>query len=530
MATTQTENPLKNTIFLLFVVASFISNVGTWLFNVGAGWLMTELGSTAFSVSLVQTATLGPMLLLGLLAGAMGDLFDRRRIILFSQAFLVVNTLVFAYLVYLEAATVGWLLFFTLLNGVGAAFARPVMSAIIPQMVGRKALRLAMSANSISFNLSRAVGPIMGGWLITTYSIDWPFWVDGVSFAAVILVVYFWRNDQKASAALQKPTAGNVKLAIGDSLRFLRYTPALNNSIIRSVVFFFSAGALWALLPLVAKEKLGGGADLYGFLLGAAGFAAVIAGFFVNRITEWVGANRVVVGASIGLGAGLAALGLATSPPLALAGSAIAGFCWQLSFTNLITSSQYALPKWFGARGMSYFIMAMSGSLAIGSALWGFLADLTSLDVAHYLAAGLAVICVPLGSRFPLDQAKDADLRAISEDDEPLYSVVSDPRPEGGWMRIRIHYQIGNADREEVIRRLRQLKPKRYRAGGLYWGVFQTEEKSKLIESFLELSWGTKVAQITHMTREDRNSIEAFHRWLEEQGGEFSREVIFEVH
>ncbi|MGB3467728.1 MAG: MFS transporter, partial [Cyclobacteriaceae bacterium] len=271
MVSEKESSPFKNTFFLLFVFATFISNTGTWLFALGSGWLMTELDSSEFMVSLVQTATLIPLFLLALPAGAIGDIYNQKRIIIITQSLLIVNTLIFAYIVYLDKATVVLLLVFTLLNGVGAAFSRPVMAAFIPQLISKEKLRTAVNLTGMAYNLSRALGPILGGWLITTFAIDMPFWIDGISFGAVVLVILFWSgNKVKPKTASQK-----LKWAMGDSVRFLRYTPALYKSIIRAVLFFFPASALWAFMPLIAREQLGGDATLYGYLLGASGFGAV---------------------------------------------------------------------------------------------------------------------------------------------------------------------------------------------------------------------------------------------------------------
>ncbi|CAH0998893.1 Enterobactin exporter EntS [Neolewinella maritima] len=519
----QKATPLKNTYFLLFVFATFVSNVGTWLFAIAAGWLMTDLGSSALSVSLVQTAALLPMLLLAVPAGTVGDLFDRRRVVIYSQLFLIVNTLTFAYLVYLELASVNLLLLFTLLNGAGAAFARPVLSAIIPQLVERDELRTAMAAASISFNLSRAVGPVLAGILIARFSIDLPFWIDGLSFAAVVAVIYFWRQDKDEADTLPREPLG---LAMMDSIRFLRYTPALYNSVLRSLVFFVSAGALWALLPLVAKERLGGGADLYGYLVGAAGLGAVVAGLVSNWLTDRFGSNHLTVAVSIVLGVGLAALGYTTRTEIALAAAFVCGMCWQSAFTSLITSAQYALPKWFGARGMAYFIMAMSGAIALGSAVWGWLADVTSIEMAHYLAAGTGAILAPLGLRFQLDQAEQADLRAVSD----TTCIPPEDEQHSGWVMTRIHYRLGQADPREAAGRIQSLKPKRYRAGALRWGLYrEAGRQDELIEAFMEASWSQLQRHARHVTREDEGQVRAFEEWLRAQGGSVERQLLEEV-
>ena len=222
MPSTSANSPWQNPFFLLFVFATFVSNTGTWLFNVAAGWLMTDLGGTALSVSLVQTANLLPLVLLAVPAGTLGDLGDRRKILLTAQGVLIGVNAVFAYMVQVEMVTPGWLLLFTLLNGVGAAVSGPLLTAVIPQMVSRDNLSTAMSIGGISFNSARALGPILCGYLITSYSMALPFWIDAVSFAAVAGVIWFWSDDRHRDGELPPRV---FQFAMGDSVRFLRYTP-----------------------------------------------------------------------------------------------------------------------------------------------------------------------------------------------------------------------------------------------------------------------------------------------------------------
>ena len=521
------DSPWKNGFFLLFIFASFVSNTGTWLFNVAAGWLMTDMGSSDLEVSLVQTATLLPLVLFALPAGALGDLTDRRRLLLVSQSVLIVVNAIFAYLVMIDAASVGWLLFFTFLNGVGAAFAGPLLSAVIPQLVPRDQLSTAMSIGGISFNLSRAVGPILGGWLLTTMSTDWPFWIDAASFIAVVAVIYFWRDDRQLKREVPPRV---LQLAMADSLRFLRFTPALYNSILRACLFFFGAGALWALLPVIAKQSLGGEADLYGYLVGAAGIGAVVSGLAYDRIaTAAGGAQRLVVGTSVGMGLSLVALGMTGTVWAALLAAGAAGICWQLSFTALITSTQYALPKWFGVRGMAYYFMAMGLSLAVGSALWGWLSDLTSIPVSLYAAAGTCLLLAPLGLRFPLNQAEGADLEAFTRYPQARIDLNPEDDP-GGLVLIKNVYTVQEDRRAATAKRLLRLRNKRYRSGVVRWHLFRpADTPTELHEYYSEIAWTVMHRHDQRITKEDEAAFAAFNNWLEQSGGSCEQTVSYEV-
>jgi MFS family permease len=523
-------SPWRNAFFLLFITAAFVSNTGTWLFNVAAGWLMTDLGGTGLSVALVQTANLLPLVLLAIPAGTLGDLGDRRRIILITQAALILVNTVFAYLVQAELATATWLLVFTFLNGVGAAISGPLLTAVIPQMVSRERLGTAMSIGGISFNSARAIGPILCGWLITSVGMAFPFWIDAASFAAVVGVIFFWKDDRQKDDELNPRV---FQLAMADSVRFLRYTPALYNSILRAVLFFMGAGALWALLPLVAKEQLGGDARLYGYLVGAVGVGAVITGLGYDRIVDWVGgSNRLTTTMSVVFAGCLTGLALSPSPGWAYPAALVAGMSWQLTFTSLISSAQYALPRWFGVRGIAYFFMAMGVSLTLGSALWGWLVDSFSLAIAHYIAAGVCVITALTGHRFPLDQAKGADLSAFTKYPQLSIPPGRDEDP-GGVLLIQNHYEIDSGKATELHRRLLRLRNKRYRSGALRWHIYRPLEqngRATVVESYAEIKHTAVARHDERITQEDHEALEIFQTWFENAGGQCKQEIMEEIH
>ena len=513
----------KNTFFLLFVAATFISRTGTWLFTVGSSWLMTQLDSSAFMVSLVQTATLIPIFILSLPAGAIGDLYNQKKIIISSQCLMVVNTLIFAYLVYTDEATVFLLLLFTAINGVGAAFSNPVLSALTPQLVPKSQLRTAVNLVGIAYNLSRAIGPILGGMLITRYALDLPFWLDAISFGAVVLVILFWkRKPQNEELPDQK-----LSHSIADANRFLFCSPALYHSLFRALLFFFSAAALWAYMPLIAKQRLNGGADLYGYLLGAAGFGAVTSVLFSNTITKKLGSGTLTMVVSIVLGICFVFLGLTASKYSAILICFIAGISWQLAFTSIMTSTQYALPKWYGARGLAYFLMAMSASLGIGSALWGLFADYTSLTYGLYGAGLLSVLLAVLAKQFPLDLAKHMNLKLASNLSEPSISKDLD---NGGQIMVRTTYTVTNAIHTEAIEKISGLKQKRYRDGARHWHLFTSEEdKNKLIEVYYQSNYKELIRHQKLVTVDDKKAEDELKDWLKANDGLVERTYLKEV-
>jgi MFS family permease len=505
---------------IFFVTAKFISSVGTWLFIVATSWLMTELDSSALMVSLVQSATTVPLFLFALPAGALGDVFDRRRSLLITQTYLTLSTLGFAAVVYFDLVTVKLLLLFTFLNGIGAAFSRPIMAAIVPQLVDKAHLRRAVNLSSMSFNLSRAVGPVIGGYLITRFTIDLPIWIDAATFFAVLVYLFFWRDNRAGIQAGNQPP---LALAIRDSWRFFRYSPALQHSILKATTFFFAGGALWALLPLVARIRLAGNADLYGYLVGAVGAGAVLSSFIVGRLTAGVGANLVMITANTTLAAGLCVLGWSTYVPLSLLGAGICGMAWQAAYTTLMTSTQYSLPHWFGARGLAYYLMAVALCLGLGSATWGWLADMTSLSVGYYAAAGTLIVLSLVGRSFRLDRSKDSNLDLSSIATPVLLSHKSTADSPRNWLITR--YTFAPSLREEVMAKLSNLGASRYRSGAIRWAIHQPDEAGTLEEHNLTITGTNYAAGRFQTTVCDAGQEEDFLKWFSEQGGQIEREI-----
>ena len=496
----------------LFVTATLVSNIGTWLFTVGSSWLMTELDGSALMVSLVQTATMVPLFFFALPAGALGDVYDRRLNLLISQGLLIGSTAVFAWIVYAGLATVPLLLLFTFFNGLGAAFSRPLMSAIIPQLVPKPLLRSAVNLGGISFNLSRAIGPVLGGYLITRYTLDLPYWVDAVSFLTVWVYIWFWRDDRENLEHGRQPP---LRLAMADAVRFYRHSPALRDSTLRALSFFFSASALWALLPLIARERLAGEADLYGYLVGAAGAGAVAGGVLLGGVSRRLDANRMIFLAGAVMAAGLAVLGWSGSVALSFAAVLACGAAWQTGYTTVMTSTQYSLPRWFGARGLAFYLMSTSACLAVGSAVWGWLADLTTLAVSHCAAAGSLLVLTVLGRRLRLDQASRFDLTA----GDPIYSAGSESAPSAPVPQLfRTTYTVPAGLRKPLLDRLARLDGSRYRSGVLRRRIAVHPDGDRVDED-VWLILGTPYAGVRmQTTRHDADEQNAFEDWLRENG------------
>jgi MFS family permease len=385
-------SPLREPLFRSLWIAAVISYTGSWMQNVATGWLMTSLTSSPMWVALVQVAVSLPVLLIALPAGALADIFDRRKFLLFTQASMVAAATVLGIMTLTGTVTPQILLVFTFLLGVGAVMNDPAWQALTPDLVPPNQLASAVALNSAGFNIARAIGPALGGLLIAaiccgTTGSGWAFLLNAVSFFGVILFLYHWKPAQA------KPRNGTATFMgeIGIGLRYARRDPRIRTVLVRTLLFSIFASVFWALLPLIASRfgAVGFGAMLAFFGLGALGGAGVLA--VVRRLLS---PDAVIACATLVFA--IALCGLVRSPSLAVASafSAAAGLAWISILATLNLAAQTAAPHWVRARVISMYVLVLQGGLALGSAVWGTVASsagvhFTLTFAAIALAAGL---------------------------------------------------------------------------------------------------------------------------------------------
>ena len=322
------------------------SNIGTWMQNVGAAWLMTSLAPSPTMVALVQAATTVPVFLLALIAGALADVVDRRRLLLITQSWMLAAAALLGASTVMGATTPWLLLGLTFALGLGVAMNGPAWQAIVPELVPREDLHTAVALNGVGFNLARAVGPAMGGVIVAAGGPGAVFILNAVSFVGVLFVLYRWRRPQPRSQLPSEDVVG----AIRAGLRYVRYAPELRSVLIRSGVFIFCGAALWALLPLVAKQDLGLGASGYGALLGCLGTGAVLCAAVLPKLQKRFTADLLIVGGIVTFAAAtlaLATIGNFFSVALALVAG---GAAWMALMSTFNVSAQIAVPEWVRAR------------------------------------------------------------------------------------------------------------------------------------------------------------------------------------
>ena len=348
-ATVSAWAPLRHRLFRALYLAQFASNAGTWMQVVGAQWLMGDLGGGPFAVALVQTATTLPIFLLVLPAGALGDVLDRRRVLLAAQAGMLAATGLLAALTAADLVTPGLLLALVFLVGVGQALTVPSWQATVPELVDRPEIPQAAALNGVNFNLARAVGPAVGGLLIAAAGPEAVFALNSVSFLGTLAVLGAWRRPPRQRAL----AAEHIWEAVSAGGRFVRSAPTLRIVLVRSALFMAFASALWALLPVVARGPLGLGPGGYGLLLGSVGVGAVAGAFVLPSLRARLALNTLVALAGALYAAALLVIGLLETLPAVVGALVAAGLAWIAVLSSLNASAQTLLPDWARARGLA---------------------------------------------------------------------------------------------------------------------------------------------------------------------------------
>jgi predicted MFS family arabinose efflux permease len=358
--------PLREPLFRSLWIAAVISYTGTWMQNVGAGWLMTRLSNSPLMVSLVQAAAAIPVFLVVLPAGALADMVDRRRLLLFTQSWMVIAAAILGVLTVRCYVTPWILLLFTFLLGVGAVLNDPAWQAITPDVVSPGRHAAAVALNSAGFNVARAVGPALGGMVVGLAGSGWSFLLNAASFFGVILFLCRWQKEPHTPLATTR-----VRDAIQEGFEYVRGAPQVRSVLIRTGAFSVGASSLLALLPVLCQSH---GAQGYGFLLTCFGLGALAGAAVLPRLRVRYSVDGLVAGATVVFAAMTFAVGRVDPFVVLCLVLFTAGAAWIgiLACFNLV--AQLMCPSWMRARALSMYLLVLQGGMALGSAVWGELA------------------------------------------------------------------------------------------------------------------------------------------------------------
>lgn len=381
-------------------MASLASNLGTWVHEVGAGWLMTSLAPEPQMVAAVRTAMSLPIVFLAIPAGVLADRIDRRKLLLLTQVSLLSITSLLSLLAYAGQVSAWGLLAATFLMGLAMVLHIPTWQASVPELVPRDQLSRAVALGSISFNLARAVGPAIGGLLIAALGVWVAFAVNALSFAVVIGVLAFWRRENHES------TRGmSFGRSLHHGLRFVARMPRMRNTLAGVFLFVFPASVMWSLLPLIVTQRLNADASGFGLLYACVGIGAVVAAYVLPKMDRRFGRNGTVVASMTGYALGIVGLRLAGSVLTVMPVMLWLGGCWMMTLTTLNTTAQVSLPRRMRARGMGSYLTMLAASMAVGSIVWGYVAEATNLATALTTAAATMFVTAACGGKLQLVDA-----------------------------------------------------------------------------------------------------------------------------
>ncbi|QIL75165.1 MFS transporter [Hymenobacter sp. HDW8] len=479
--------PLKIPFFRMLWIASFVSNIGTWMQNVGAVGLMTELTPSPVLVALLQTASALPVFLLSLPAGALADLVDRRRMLLFTQTWMASVGLLLALLTFMGLTTPWLLLLLTFMLGLGGALNNPVWQTVTPELVPRAELPQAIALNSVSFNLARAFGPALGGIVIGYYSAGGAFLINGLSFLATIYMVWRWKREHQATSTL---ATERVVAAIRGGIRYARFAPPVQRILVRGVSFTFGASALLALMPAVVSQRLQLPTSFYSTLLSCMGLGAVIGAVVLPRLNRGLTIDHRVTLSTIAFSMGLLGLAFADNHWLLYGLLVLVGLAWMLVLNSFSVGVQTVVPRWVQARTISLYLLTIQGGMALGSVVWGTVATRWSLPVALSGAAIWLGLSTLLVFRYSLINAPESlDFTPARPRPTPVLAE-EEPAPDAGPIIITTTYRIAPANRAAFAALMEELSRIRRREGAIRVGLYvDLADPIRMVEYFMVESW-----------------------------------------
>jgi MFS family permease len=497
-------------MFRAIWIANLVSNMGTWMHDVGAGWLMTSLAPDPFMVSLVQTAVVFPAFFLAMPAGALADIVDRRLYMMTGILWMILMAGGLGATTLAGATTPLSLLLFTFGMGCGAAMLMPAFASLVPDLVPRSELTAAVTLNSIGMNLTRAVGPALAGLVVAAAGPGVVFVLNAVSSIALLVVMFNYRNPQPRSTLPSERFVGALRMG----LRFARQSPALHVVLGRGVAFFIMMSPLWAFVPLVVRQEMGAGPQTYGLMVASVGAGAVSMGLLLSRFRARASSDTVVAVGTLAAAMALMGLAYVREPVLLMATMFVAGGAWLSVLSTLQVAAQLSLPAWVRARGLSIFLASFMGSTAIGAASWGWLASATDIATALDSAVVVGLLLFLITSRWRIAQHADVDRTLVDPLPDPSVSISMDDTQ--GPVMIHIEYLIRSEDAVEFEKAMRDVRRMRLRNGAVAWGLFQDTDKADLfVETFLAESWLEHLRQHQRLTVEDvafKQSVERFHQ------------------
>jgi MFS family permease len=457
--------PLRHAVFRRIWLASLVSNLGILIQGVGAAWAMTQMTSSADKVALVQTALMLPIMLIAMPAGAIADMHDRRIVALISLGIALVGATVLTVLAWFGLVTPNILLALCFVVGSGMALFGPAWQASVSEQVPAETLPAAVALNGISYNIARSFGPAIGGIVVATSGAVAAFAVNAALYLPLMVVLFLWNRAHEPSRLPRE----RLNRAIVSGVRYIANSPSIRIVLIRTLVTGIIGGSVSALMPLVARDLLHGGAQTYGIMLGAFGMGAVFGALNIGEVRRRMSGEAAVRACAISMAGAIAAVALSTSAILTAVALVLAGAVWMLAVALFNIGVQLSAPRWVAGRSLAAFQASIAGGIAVGSWGWGHLTDLAGVETALLVSAGLMLLSPLLGIwlRMPRVGARNEDATELLADPEVQLSLTG----RSGPLVVEIEYRVAQDNARAFHNVMQEVQLSRQRNGAYGWSI-----------------------------------------------------------
>ena len=509
-----TLSPFRHRLFLAIWSAALVSHFGGQIQGVGASWLMTELAGSAQLIALVATATLLPVLLFSLPFGAMADICDRRKVLLVAQTVMFSASMALALLAFADAITPNLLLVLTFVLGCGFALNSPAWQAAVREFVPADELEGAISLNILGFHVARTVAPALGGIIVAAAGPKAAFAVNACTYIALFVVLLRWRRTPDENSI---PPEG-VMSAMANGIRYLLHAESVGRIACRATLFGLCLASMLALIPLVARDLLGGGPLTFGMLLAFGGIGSVIGASSATRLRTRFAPETITRGGQLLVALAIAIIAASRSIPLTCFAELLSGAGMVLTFNSFTVTMQLSVPRWVVGRAMSIYQMGTFGGLALGSLMWGTIADATGVSVALGLSSAVLLAAVLTGIPFPLRQPDPQALAPGKTFTGRQLDLAEDDAD--ATVAVTVEYRISDEDLDRFLGLMRQRRQIIRRDGATSWSLAQEADDQALwCERFVRPNWTDFLRHRQRRTKEEEDNLEAIlalHRGDEE--------------